>query len=82
MIRIDHVGIAVKDLERASETYARLLGKPSYKTETVASEAVETAFFACGQTKVELLEAKSAESAIARFIAKRGEGIHHIAFEV
>ncbi|QEC52701.1 methylmalonyl-CoA epimerase [Anseongella ginsenosidimutans] len=82
MNRIDHIGIAVKDLKSASEIYTRLLGKPFYKTERVAAEDVETAFFACGENKVELLESTSENSAISRFIEKRGEGIHHLAFEV
>lgn len=82
MIRVDHIGIAVKDLESASEVYTRLLGKPRYKTERVAAEQVETAFFACGESKMELLESREEGSAISRFIEKRGEGIHHIAFEV
>lgn len=82
MIRIDHIGIAVTDLESASEVYAHLLGKPLYKTETVASEGVETAFFAMGESKVELLEGKNDDSPISKFIEKRGEGIHHLAFEV
>lgn len=82
MIRIDHIGIAVKDLKAASEIYRRLLGKPAYKTEQVAAEQVETAFFACGESKVELLESAGGSSAISRFIEKRGEGIHHLAFEV
>ena len=82
MIGIDHIGIAVKDLKDASNIYERLLGKPSYKTEQVAAEQVTTAFFACGESKLELLESTNEDSAISRFIAKRGEGIHHIAFEV
>lgn len=82
MNRIDHIGIAVKDLRRASETYTRLLGKPSYKTEIVESEQVQTAFFECGESKVELLEAVGEPSVLTRFIEKRGEGVHHIAFHV
>ncbi|MBK8956425.1 MAG: methylmalonyl-CoA epimerase [Saprospiraceae bacterium] len=79
---IEHIGIAVKDLKIANETYERLLGIPPYKEETVTSEHVVTSFFLSGNQKIELLEATHPESAIARFIEKRGEGIHHIAFEV
>ncbi len=82
MIRLEHIGIAVKDLKSANTLYKQLLGKRHYKTEEVASEHVITSFFKTGQSKIELLEATSPESAIARFIEKRGEGIHHIAFEV
>lgn len=79
---LEHIGIAVKDLNAANVLYAKLLGKPHYKIEEVASENVITSFFKTGEAKVELLEATSPESAIAKFIEKRGEGIHHIAFEV
>ena len=82
MIKIEHLGIAVKDLETANKTYAALLGVPHYKTETVASEGVKTSFFKCGDSKIELLEATKADSPIAKYIEKRGEGIHHIAFLV
>ncbi len=82
MIRIEHIGIAVKDLASAEELYARLLGTPSYKREEVASEGVITSFFQAGPNKVELLESTTADGPIARAIEKRGEGIHHIAFEV
>lgn len=82
ILKIDHIGIAVKDLEAASGIYERLLGKPAYKTEIVASEKVETAFFETGESKVELLGATDEESVIAKYITKKGEGIHHIAFEV
>jgi methylmalonyl-CoA/ethylmalonyl-CoA epimerase len=80
MNKIEHIGIAVKDLATANETYAKLLGKPPYKSENVESESVETSFFQIGDSKIELLQATSAESAIAKYIDKRGEGIHHIAF--
>ena len=80
--RIEHIGIAVKDLEAANELYESLLGVRPYKEEAVASEGVRTSFFRTGESKVELLEAMDESSAIARFIEKRGEGIHHIAFEV
>ncbi len=82
MNKIEHIGIAVKNLESANKTYASLLGKTHYKIETVASEGVNTSFFQVGESKIELLEATNPESAIAKFIEKRGEGIHHIAFYV
>ncbi|HEY0055846.1 MAG TPA: methylmalonyl-CoA epimerase [Pedobacter sp.] len=82
MDKIEHIGIAVKSIEKASGTYERLLGVKSYKRENVSSENVITEFFKIGDEKIELLEATSPESAIARFIEKRGEGIHHIAFKV
>lgn len=81
-MKVEHIGIAVKDLEAGNTLYARLLGEAHYKIESVESEHVNTSFFRAGETKIELLEATSPESAIARFIEKRGEGIHHIAFEV
>ena len=82
MIRIEHIGIAVQDLEASNELFAKLLGRPHYKTEEVASEHVLTSFFQIGESKIELLEATSPDSAIAKFIEKKGEGIHHLAFEV
>ena len=82
MIRIEHIGIAVKDLAAAEETYAKLLGTASYKREAVESENVITSFFKVGGNKVELLESTIPDGPIARSIAKRGEGLHHIAFEV
>jgi methylmalonyl-CoA/ethylmalonyl-CoA epimerase len=82
MKKIEHIGIAVNSLEDASIIYEKLLGVPSYKQEQVISEGVNTAFFIIGQNKIELLEAANPESPIAKFIAKKGEGIHHIAFEV
>jgi len=82
MDKIEHIGIAVKSLKDASPLYERLLGYKSYKIEEVASEHVITEFFKVGESKIELLEASSEESAINGFIQKRGEGIHHIAFAV
>jgi len=80
--KIEHIGIAVKDIEKANELYTNLLGIKPYKSEAVESEQVVTSFFKIGDSKVELLEAKSPESAIYKFIEKKGEGLHHIAFEV
>ena len=82
MRKIEHIGIAVSNLEDASLIYEKLFGAPSYKQEEVASEGVKTAFFMSGPNKIELLEATNPESPIAKFIAKKGEGIHHIAFDV
>lgn len=82
MNKIEHIGIAVSDLKQASALYEKLLGASCYKTETVESENVDTAFFKVGENKIELLAATAEESAIAKFIAKKGEGIHHIAFDV
>jgi len=82
MKKIEHIGIAVANLEAASIIYEKLFGVPAYKEEEVASEGVKTAFFRSGPNKIELLEATNPESPIAKFIAKKGEGIHHIAFEV
>lgn len=82
MNKIEHIGIAVSNLEEAIQTYSELLNSPCYKTEEVASEGVKTAFFQIGDSKIELLEATHEESPIAKFIAKKGQGIHHIAFDV
>ena len=82
MKKIEHIGIAVNSLEEASFIYEKLLGSSAYKIEEVTSEGVRAAFFDRGPNKIELLEATNAESSIAKFIAKKGEGIHHIAFEV
>lgn len=82
MKKIEHIGIAVKDLEKSNDLYAKLLGKKHYKIEEVVSENVMTSFFKVGPNKIELLEATDPSSPIARFIEKRGEGIHHLAFEV
>lgn len=81
-MKVEHIGIAVNNLANANDLFTSLLGITPYKEESVASEHVTTSFFMAGQTKIELLEATSPESAIARHIEKRGEGIHHIAFEV
>ncbi len=80
--KIEHIGIAVKDLQKANELYSSLLGVAPYKMEEVESEHVKTSFFKTGESKIELLEASHPDSAIAKFIEKKGEGIHHIAFEV
>ena len=82
MNKIEHIGIAVKDIKSANKVYEKLFGKAHYKTEAVESEGVTTSFFKCGESKIELLEATNPESPIAKFIEKRGEGIHHIAFQV
>ena len=82
MQKIEHLGIAVKELAKSIPLFEQLLNTPCYKTEEVASEGVNTAFFQVGESKVELLEAAKADSPIARFIEKKGEGIHHIAFDV
>ena len=82
MLKIEHIGIAVKGFESAVPLYEKLLNTPCYKTEMVESEQVNTAFFKKGDTKVELLESTDPNGVIARFIDKKGEGIHHIAFEV
>lgn len=82
MHKIEHIGIAVKDLEKSNEVFAKLLGVPHYKTEMVESENVNTSFFKIGESKIELLHATSPESAIAKYLDKKGEGIHHLAFAV
>ncbi len=82
MNKIEHIGIAVKDLKESNKLFAKLLGEKYYKIESVESEAVNTSFFKTGNNKIELLEATNEDSPIAKFIEKRGEGIHHIAFEV
>ena len=82
MEKIEHIGIAVKNLETSNSLFAALFGKPHYKIEEVKSEGVKTSFFDVGPNKIELLEATNSESPIAKFIAKKGEGIHHIAFAV
>ena len=82
MNKIEHIGIAVKDLEASSSIYEVLLGTKSYKQENVESENVMTKFFRIGDSKIELLAATDQNSAIAKFIEKKGEGIHHIAFDV
>ena len=82
MLKIDHLGVAVKNLEQSNEVFTKLFGKAPYKLEKVESESVSTSFFKMGESKIELLEATSSESPIAKFIERKGEGIHHIAFEV
>lgn len=82
MIRIEHIGIAVKNLSQSIDIYQRLLDADCYKTERVESEQVNTAFFKTGENKIELLEATSSDSPIAKFLEKKGQGIHHIAFLV
>lgn len=80
--KIEHIGIAVKNMEDANVLFEKLLGVPSYKEEEVESEGVLTSFFQTGTNKIELLMATNPESPIAKFLEKKGEGIHHIAFDV
>ena len=82
MNKIEHIGIAVKNLEASNKLFARLLGTNHYKIEEVLSEGVTTSFFKAGPNKIGLLEATNSDSSIAKFIEKKGEGIHHIAFAV
>lgn len=82
MRKIEHIGIAVKSLKESSLVFEKLFGKPPYKEEVVESEGVKTSFFMNGPNKIELLEATKEDSPIAKFIDKKGEGIHHIAFDV
>lgn len=82
MKKIEHIGIAVKDIEASNDLFGKLFNKTHYKTETVESEGVLTSFFKVGPNKIELLQATTEESPIAKFIEKKGEGIHHIAFAV
>jgi methylmalonyl-CoA/ethylmalonyl-CoA epimerase len=82
MNKIEHIGIAVKDLQASNLLFEKLFGVPAYKEEVVVSEGVKTSFFQNGPNKIELLEATNPESPIAKFIEKKGEGIHHIAFDV
>lgn len=82
MLKLDHIGIAVKNLALAREVYGTLMNEEPYKKETVPSEKVTTLFFKAGDTKIELLESVDPDSPIRKFIEKKGEGIHHIAFEV
>jgi len=82
MRKIEHIGIAVHNLENSNELFSKLFGQAAYKTEEVASEGVKTSFFMCGPNKIELLEATNEDSPIAKFLEKKGEGIHHIAFDV
>ena len=82
MKKVEHIGIAVKDLSNSNTLFEKLFNQPHYKIEEVNSEDVRTSFFQLGETKIELLQATKPDSPIAKFIAKNGEGIHHIAFEV
>jgi methylmalonyl-CoA/ethylmalonyl-CoA epimerase len=82
MNKIEHIGIAVKDLNESNILFSKLFGQPHYKIETVESEGVKTSFFNVGTNKIELLEATKSDSPITKFIEKKGEGIHHIAFDV
>ena len=82
MLKIDHIGIAVRNLEHSNDLFSKLLGINSYKQEQVDSEAVVTSFFKMGETKIELLQGLDEQSPIVKFIEKKGEGIHHIAIEV
>ena len=82
MNKIEHIGIAVKDLKESNKLFAKLFGEQQYKMEEVESEGVKTSFFKVGVNKIELLEATKKDSPIAKFIDKKGEGIHHIAFDV
>jgi methylmalonyl-CoA/ethylmalonyl-CoA epimerase len=80
--KIEHVGIAVKDLKKSNELFKKLLGQASYKTETVESENITTSFFKIGEQKIELLKSTSENSSISRFLDRRGEGMHHLALHV
>lgn len=80
MNKLEHIGIAVKNLEESNKVFAKLLGRPHYKIEVVEREGVRTSFFDVGGVKIELVEATRPDSAIAKFIEKRGEGLHHLAF--
>ncbi len=82
MRKIEHLGLAVSDIEASISLFEKLLNTPCYKVEEVESEHVKTAFFKVGESKIELLQATDPSSAIGKFIAKRGQGIHHIAFDV
>ena len=82
MKKIEHIGIAVRDIEKSNALFAALFGKEHYKIEAVESEGVKTSFFKCGPNKIELLQATHYNSPIAKFIEKKGEGMHHIAFAV
>ena len=82
MRKVEHIGIAVKDLDISIPLFSQLLGSPCYKTEEVVSEQVTTAFFQKGETKIELLQGLTPDSIITRYVEKKGEGMHHIAFEV
>lgn len=82
LTNLEHIGIAVRDLAQSNELFAKLLNAPPYKAEVVEAEGVTTSFFRVNESKIELLEATRSDSPIANFIEKKGEGIHHLAFEV
>jgi methylmalonyl-CoA/ethylmalonyl-CoA epimerase len=82
MIKVEHIGIAVQDLDTSNALFTKLLGVAPYKQEEVSSEEVLTSFFRVGETKIELLQATGPDSPIARFLSKKGEGMHHVAYEV
>ena len=82
MLKIEHIGIAVKELATSIPLFEKLLNSQCYKTEMVESEHVKTAFFQKGETKIELLESATPDGVIAKYIEKKGEGMHHIAFDV
>ncbi|WP_211482384.1 methylmalonyl-CoA epimerase [Aquimarina amphilecti] len=82
MNKIEHIGIAVKDIDQSNRLYEQLLGVPPYKQETVESESVITSFFKVGENKIELVASTKEDGPIGKFISKKGEGIHHIAFDV
>jgi methylmalonyl-CoA/ethylmalonyl-CoA epimerase len=82
MNKVEHIGIAVSSLAEAIPLYEKLLNTPCYKTELVENEQVNTAFFKTGENKIELLESTDPDGVIAKFIAKKGQGLHHVAFEV
>lgn len=81
-MKLIHIGIAVKNIKNSNELFTKLFGKKNSKVEKIESESVFTSFFQCGESKIELLEATNKDSTIAKFISKKGEGIHHLAFEV
>ena len=81
-MKLEHIGIAVKDLGISNELFAKLLGRKNYKSEAVESEGVTTSFFQSGESKIELLEATKEESPIAKYVDRKGEGVHHLAFHV
>ena len=81
-MKVEHIGIAVKNLQESNKLFAKLFGKPHYKIETVETEQVNTSFFQLGETKIELLETTDPMGPIGKFLDKKGEGIHHIAYDV
>ena len=82
MIKIEHIGIAVHDIEASNKVFTKIFGKESYKSESVQSESVITSFFQVGESKIELVAATNQDSPIAKYLAKNREGMHHIAFDV